>query len=188
MSNTKDNAATTAKNETVSTTVTVVELVEPQVLTLIGSVEAINFKPSNSDAGGKFKHDTHIVSLSVPRKGKEGLEFVTETVFITAKQFTEYGCDKSVYVGNYVKLSVEDCIKDVTGYYDQADDAELTPHEKSFKAFAGIAEATADLLMLRFDSIGVSERMSDRIIANVMLTRRNNAELKTLAAVKDTYN
>ena len=54
MSNTKDNAATTAKHENVSTTVTAVELVEPQVLTLIGSVEAINFKPSNSDAGGKF--------------------------------------------------------------------------------------------------------------------------------------
>lgn len=183
MSDKKENVVVEETVATAKVNVQVVELQVPVQQTLIGSVEMVNFKPANSLAGGKFSKDTHIVTISVPTKGANGIEFVSKTVFITDAQWKEYGCGKALYEGNYVKLTVEHCIAGVTGYKSTNDAATLdTVHEKSFMAFVNISHANADILMMYLESVGVSERLTDRILSAVSRVRESHEMLNTRRA------
>ena len=161
--------------------VAVVELIAPKQSTLIGSIEMINFKEANSEKGGKLNKDTFIVALSIPRVIDGVFGFESKNVFITAKQFKEYGCESVIYTGNYVRMTVEHCIKDVTGYKEHADDEELVAHTNSFDAFVGVSAANADVLMMYLESVGITERMTDRIIASVSRLRETREAMQTTA-------
>jgi len=151
----------------------------PEKFTVIGAVEQIKFKEKDFHLGGKFRHDTHIVSLSCPKRGHDGIKFETVLVFITDKQWDSYGCEPIVYRGNYLKVDLEKCIEGVTGYQKEVDDEFLTEHTNSYNSFVNCVEAVADVMMMYFDGIGLSERMSDRIIANLSQLRISRSELES---------
>ena len=116
MANEKQAEATASKAKT--------KLVDPEILTLVGTVVSL----TERNSGGKFKHDTKIVTIEELGSGK------VFDVFITANQWKEYNCKPLIYGGNIVTFSLEDCIEGVTGYKEFEDSLELTPHEQSFKS------------------------------------------------------
>ena len=181
-------AAKLAAQESKGAEVNEIKLVEPKQSTIVGSIELVNFRSANSEAGGKFSKDTHIISISVPTKGQSGIEFVSKTVYITDRQMKEYGVNKILYMGNYVKLTVEHCIADETGFKKEADDDFMTPHEKSFDAFVGAVEANVDSLYIYLDSIGVSERIQDRIITSVTNVRNTKSAIGAALSKDDGFN
>ena len=174
----EEKAAKKAAEAAAAGNVVIAELLDPKQETLIGSIEMINFKEANSEKGGKFNKDTFIVALSIPKIIDGVFGFESKNVFITAKQFKEYGCESVIYTGNYVRMTVEHCVKDVTGYKENADDEELTAHTNTFDAFVGVTSANADVLMMYLESVGVTERMTDRIIASVSRLRETRDALK----------
>ncbi len=168
-----ENATTVQVAET-----TVSSLVEPKLITVIGSVELINKKPANINVGGKFSKDTYIISLNVPTRIDGQLIHESKSVFVTVKQWTEYGCESVLYNGNYVKLAIEECIANVTGYKKDPDDEFLTPHEKTFEAFHSMTNVSEDVLMMHHEFLGLSERLSDRILNTLARTRESQARRK----------
>ena len=150
-------------------------LVKPKIGVFTGAIESFTFKNANSSSGGKFEKDTYILSLSVPVKDENGIRFDQHICFLTASQYKEYGMKNILYLGNYVKLMVEHNIEGKTGYKESSEDDFLTPHEKTFDSFNGAVEATLDVLYLMFDSMGISERISERIVNGVMKTREVQA-------------
>ena len=168
-----ENATTVQVAET-----TVSNVVEPKLITLIGSVELVNKKSANIDAGGKFSKDTYIISLNVPKRVNGELIHESKNVFITVAQWKEYGCEAVIYNGNYVKLTVEECIANVTGYKKDPDDDFLTVHEKTFDAFHSMTNVSEDVLMMHHEYLGISERLSDRILNTLARTRESYARRK----------
>ena len=153
----------------------------PEKFNVIGAVELVKFKDADIDLGGKFSKDTYIVSLSCPKKSIDGIKFETTILFITAKQWEAYGCNSVIFKGNYIKAELEMCISGVTGYQKAPEDDFLTEHENTYNAFVNCVEAVSDVLMMHFDTIGLSERMSDRVIANVARLRESRAALEAEA-------
>jgi len=144
------------------------KLTEPLKRVLMGEIEAINFKPANFDAGGKFEKDTYIVSVSVPTVDSYGnVEFKQEVVFLTASQYKEYGMKDILYKGNYIKLVIEDCIANKTGYKDNIEDDYLTAHQKTFSAFANATEATITSLYISLTKLGLPKDIVDSIVSMV---------------------
>ena len=125
----KENSAVEAQGASAAVEM-VKELVVPKIITLHGTVVMMSdWRKGSDEEGATFKHDTRIVTLSNLKDG------VTHDVFITRSQWKEYGCEQVMYAGNAVTVSLEDCIKDVTGYKATAKSEVLTPHTSSYKAF-----------------------------------------------------
>jgi len=125
----KENSAVEAQGAQAVVEV-VKELVAPKIVTLHGTVVMVSdWRKGSDEDGATFKHDTRIVTLSNLKDG------VTHDVFITRSQWKEYGCEQVMYAGNAVTVSLEDCVKDVTGYKATAKSEVLTPHTSSYKAF-----------------------------------------------------
>ena len=135
-----ENAAQGAAvaEETAKVIVTGGKLVTPEVLNIIGTVVGI----SERAKGGKFKHDTKIVTIEDVKTG----EFVD--VFITARQWSEYKCGDYCYMNNVINVAVEDCKANVTGYIAQEGDVEMTAHEHDFKAFNRALNASIQSLAI----------------------------------------
>ena len=142
----------------------VIKLKEPKVVTLTGTIVAMNEKPE----GGKFKHDTVIVTVEDLESGN------LADVFITQRQFKEYGCKKSVYMGNVVTFSLEECIEGVTGYKEFADSVELKPHDGTYKAFARAIETSTMSVRKELSKSGVDNESIRDIIQELNNVRKFN--------------
>ena len=148
-------AETPAKKE-------VIKLVAPEVVTLVGTVVSL----TEREKGGKFKHDTKIVTVEELGTGE------THDVFITANQWKEYGCKPLIYGGNIVTFSLEDCIEGKTGYKEFEESVELTPHEQSFKSFGRVVETSTIKVLTELNKAGVEPSMCKMIVDDLNTTRR----------------
>jgi len=137
------------------------QLVTPEVVTLVGTVVSL----TERNAGGKFKHDTRIVTVEELGSGK------IVDVFITANQWKEYNCKPLIYGGNIVTFSLEDCIEGVTGYKEFEDSLELTPHEQSFKSFARVVETSTIKVLTELNKYGVEPTMCKIIVDSLNSAR-----------------
>ena len=108
----------------------VTELAQPAVESFIGTIVGISERAKSA----KFKHDTKIITLM------NILTNETKLVFVTSNQWKEYGCDKYFYSDNIVRIEVEKCIANVTGYKALPDDLELTAHDQTFDAFRNVVD------------------------------------------------
>ena len=153
MANEKQAEATASKAKT--------KLVDPEILTLVGTVVSL----TERNSGGKFKHDTKIVTIEELGSGK------VFDVFITANQWKEYNCKPLIYGGNIVTFSLEDCIEGVTGYKEFEDSLELTPHEQSFKSFARVVETSTVKVLTELNKNGVEPSMCKIIVDSLNSAR-----------------
>lgn len=135
--------------------VVVNQLKTPKRFSITGSI--VNM--SERRKGDKFKHDTKIVTV-------EDLETSEiHDVFITFSQWKEYSCDKVIYMGNVVTFSLEECIENVTGYYEFSDSTEMTAHTSSYSAFNRALE-TATPTIMRLLAKGGSDAATSQIIVS----------------------
>lgn len=138
-----------------------VTLVNPQTSQFIGAVAAV----TERSKGGKFEHDTIIISCSNIVTGD------IEDIFVTKKQFVEYGLKQSVYRDNIIQVELEECIANVTGYKASADDEELTPHTTTYKAFNRILNSTAVTLRISLVKMGIDKESIDGILFDLAAIR-----------------
>ena len=143
------------------------KLVDPEKVVLMGEVESLVFKLANSDSGGKLSKDTYIASLSVPKLVNGDVEFTQQTVYLTAAQYKEYGMKDILFKGNFVKMMIEKCIENKTGYKEDPEDTFLTPHEKTFDAFHNATEATTTSLYISLTKLGLPKEIVDSIVQTV---------------------
>lgn len=162
------NAETSAKVTEAKSTVS--KLVKPEVVNIVGTIVGLNFRKAD---GVKFKRDTHIVTVS------SFLDNSLVDIFITERQFKEYGCEAYVYSGNVVNIAIEKCIKDVTGYFNESDDVEMTAHEATFAAFNRALDADPILLMTQLSRAGVQTELIKMIVSQVNTTRSTRSPIKT---------
>lgn len=141
------------------------KLKTPQNISLVGTIVSINERRK----GDKFRHDTKIVVVE---------EFGTKRlvdVFITFNQWKEYGCEGIIYKGNVVSFELEDCIADVTGYYESPGDDELTAHEASFLAFHRSVETSIFGLLEACSAVGMSSAITEVFCKTVTQIRSFHA-------------
>lgn len=158
-----------AKNESAAQGAAVAEetaknngkLVKPLLLNVIGTVVGL----SERSKGGKFKHDTKIVTIEDVRTG----EFLD--VFITARQWSEYRCGEYCYMNNVINVAVEDCIANVTGYIAEEGDVEMTAHTESFKAFNRALNASIQSLAIALSKQGVDHNTIQMLTNSVQSVR-----------------
>lgn len=137
-------------------------LLTPQIVTVLGTVVAI----SERMKGGKFKYDTKIVTIEEVSTGK------TMDVFITFNQWREYNCKPTIFVGNVVTFSLEDCIEDITGYYESPESKEMTAHEGTYKSFNRSVETSTTSVLKELSKSGVDTSTCKLIIEELGNTRR----------------
>lgn len=144
--------ATVVENKTVK----VKELLIPKQRVVIGEIDSFSKKLANADVGGKFEEDTFIISLSSMVKGEDGnVDFKNHTVFLSTKQYNNFDMKHILFLGNTVKVIVEERIEGVTGYKDNAEDDFLTPHKSTKPAFVNATQATDSELIVLFSSLGL---------------------------------
>jgi hypothetical protein len=154
-----------AANEA-ATSKTLVELKDPKISTLHGSVVNISeWRKGSDEEGATFKHDTRIVTVSDLKDGS------THDVFITRNQWKEYGCEAVLYNGNAVTLSLEEAIKGITGYKDSKTSEVLTAHTKSFKAFNKVVFLDDINFMAVLEERGLSFNSIDMLL-NTLIKKR----------------
>ena len=151
------------------TTVITAGLRKPTVTNFIGTIVGL----SERAKGGKFKHDTKIITLEDVKSG----EYVD--IFITNKQWIEYNCAESCYLDNVVNVAVEECVEGVTGYIAEDGDTELTAHEGTYKAFNRILNATVQSLAIALSKMGVDFQTVQMLITSVSAVRSTHARAKS---------
>lgn len=174
-----EGVAKTKADDAVETKVKVKELVAPKQRVVIGEIDSFSKKLANADVGGKFEEDTYIVSISSMGKGEDGnVDFKNNTVFLSAKQYNNFDMKHILFLGNTVKVLVEDRIEGVTGYKDNQEDDFLTPHKSTKPAFVNATQATDSELIVLFSSLGLPfqsisylvDKANDRRKTKVMLS------------------
>ena len=141
------------------------KLVEAAVINVLGTVVGISQRNADVNVGGRFKHDTKIITLA------DLLSDGTVDVFITANQWKEYNCEQSLWSGNVVNVTMEHNIEGVTGYLETPDSVELKAHEKTFNSFARVNHMDSISLMKTLSRQGVPADVIGLISNSLMQTR-----------------
>lgn len=152
------------------------ELIAPKQRVIIGTIDHFVKRLANADVGGKFDEDTYIVSISSIAKENDGtIGFTNETVFISLKQFEGFDVKNLFYLGNSVKVVVEERIEGVTGYKENQEDDFLTPHKSTRLGFVKATEATTDELRFRYSSFGLPYDMIKDSLVDLASLRSKRA-------------
>lgn len=141
------------------------KLKEPDTFHIIGSIVAQSFRKRDIDNGGKFKHDTHILIIE---------ELSTQSqyeLFITKDQWKAYACDQHIFPMNVINVKFEENIKDVTGYKADANDVELTAHDKTFNSFNSMTDLSIIGLVTQLGKIGLDTDSKTAVINMVAQAR-----------------
>jgi len=141
------------------------KLTLPRKYTIIGTVVSIAEREADSEAGGKFKRNTKIITLS-DVKTQQCVD-----VFISENQWADYGCEQHLFLGNVVSMTLEANIANTTGYMEDANATVLTPHLKTFNSFNKVVYADDIQLMVMLSTQGVSDGIVG-LICNSVANKR----------------
>ena len=140
-------------------------LVKPESGNLLGTVSKVSFRHADLASGGKFKRDTYICVIEDIATDK------LHNVFITTRQWAEYGCAEIMFEGNIVNVGIEHCIEGVTGYLEHSDDVEMTAHEHTFDAFTQSLPMSEIAIMKQLSKSGLSDGLITSITASIVRQR-----------------
>ena len=140
-------------------------LVKPGSGNLLGTVSKVSFRSADLASGGKFKRDTYICVIEDITTDK------LHNVFITTRQWAEYGCAEIMFEGNIVNVGIEHCIEGVTGYLEHSDDVEMTAHEHTFDAFTQSLPMSEIAIMKQLSKSGLSDGLITSITASIVRQR-----------------
>lgn len=144
---------------------------KPEPGNVLGTVSKVTFRTADIASGGKFKRDTYICVIEDIATDK------LHNVFITTRQWAEYGCAAIVFEGNVVNIGIEHCIEGETGYLENADDVDFTAHEHTFDAFTQSLPMTEIAMMKQLSKSGLSDGLITSIVNSIVRQRssRQNA-------------
>lgn len=140
-------------------------IVKPESGNLLGTVSKTSFRSADLASGGKFKRDTYICVIEDIATDK------LHNVFITTRQWAEYGCAEIMFEGNIVNVGIEHCIEGVTGYLEHSDDVEMTAHEHTFDAFTQSLPMSEIAIMKQLSKSGLSDGLITSITASIVRQR-----------------
>lgn len=158
-----DNAGTSVFDPTTS----VKRLRKPEPGNLLGTVVKRSFRTADQTSGGKFKRDTYICVIEDIANDK------LHNVFITTRQWAEYDCAGIMFEGNIVNVGIEHCVEGETGYLENVDDIDLTPHEHTFDAFTQSLPMSEIAVMKQLSKSGLSDGLITSIVASITRQRAN---------------